>query len=413
VKKVLFIHQNYPGQFLNLAPALACDGWDVRALRQGSNAGRRLPSEDRGVRLLGWQAQRGTTLAAHPWVQDTETKIIRAEATAQTCEHLRNQGWTPDLLVGHPGWGEMLFLKHIWPDVPQLHFLEFHYAAQGLDVGFDAEFALKSWQEAARVTAKAGPSLLNLEAMTVGLSPTQFQASTYPSWAQDRINVIHDGIDTKRIHPNPLATWKWSERGIELKHGDPVITFVNRNLEPYRGYHRLMRSLPRIQEACPEAITVIVGGSGVSYGAAAPDGKAWKDVFMKEVEGRIDMSRVVFTGILPYSHYIGLLQVSACHIYFSYPFVLGWSCLEAMSAGALVVGSATPPVEEVIEDGTNGFLADFFDSEALVKCVRKALDGGEKIREMRQNARTLIESKYDLYDVCLPKQLRLLQETAV
>jgi glycosyltransferase involved in cell wall biosynthesis len=356
---------------------------------------------------MGWQAQRGTTLAAHPWVQDTETKLIRAEATAQVCERLHKQGWTPDLIVGHPGWGEMLFLKHIWPDSPQLHFLEFHYAARGLDVGFDPEFATESWQEAARVTAKAGPSLLSLEAMNAGLSPTRFQASTYPSWAQNRIHVIHDGIDTKQIQPDPLATWKWGEGGLELRNGDPVITFVNRNLEPYRGYHRLMRSLPRIQEACPEAITVIVGGSNVSYGAAAPNGRSWKDIFIAEVQEEIDMSRIVFTGSLSYSSYLSLLQVSACHIYFSYPFVLGWSCLEAMSAGALVVGSATPPVEEVIEDGINGLLVDFFDSEELVACVRKALDNGTGIREIRQNARNSIQSKYDLDHICLPSQVEL------
>lgn len=384
----------------------------MRALRQAPSGTRRLLGEERGVRVMGWQAQRGTTLTAHPWAQDTETKLIRAEATAQVCEDLRKQGWTPDLIVGHPGWGEMLFLKHIWPDSPQLHFLEFHYASRGLDVGFDPEFATEGWQEAARVTAKAGPGLLSLETMDTGLSPTKFQASTYPSWAQDRIHVIHDGIDTKRVRPDPLAKWTWGEERLELRHGDPVITFVNRNLEPYRGYHRLMRSLPRIQEACPEAITVIVGGSNVSYGAAAPHGKSWKEIFLAEVQEKVDMSRVVFTGSLPYSDYISLLQVSACHVYFSYPFVLGWSCLEAMAAGALVVGSATPPVEEVIENGNNGLLVDFFDGEALVDCVRKALDGGERIREMRQNARMLIESKYDLYDVCLPSQVRLLKRTA-
>lgn len=413
MKKVLFIHQNYPAQFRHLGPALASNGWDVLALRQGSNGAHKLTREEHGVRVLGWQAERGTTMAAHPWVQDTETKLIRAEAAAKACERLRQQGWTPDLVVGHPGWGEMLFLKHIWPDVPQLHFLEFHYAAQGLDVDFDPEFTKGEWQEAARVTAKSGPSLLNLESMDMGLSPTHFQASTYPSWVQNRIRVIHDGIDTERICPDPLATWKWKEGCIELKHGDPVITFVNRNLEPYRGYHRLMRSLPRLQEICPEAITVIVGGSDVSYGAAAPGGKTWKDIFLNEVEERIDKSRIVFTGSLSYDSYIRLLQVSACHIYLTYPFVLGWSCLEAMSAGALVIGSATAPVKEVINDGVTGILVDFFDSEALAKSVREALDSGQRIRELRQNARKAVRSGYDLYRFCLPERLRLLKELAV
>jgi glycosyltransferase involved in cell wall biosynthesis len=411
VKKVLFVHQNYPGQFLHLAPALASKGWDVVALRQAPADGR-LPATECGVRLLGWQPQRGTTMAAHPWVHDTETKLIRAEATAQVCERLNKQGWKPDLLVGHPGWGEMLFLKHIWPDVPQVHFLEFHYQAQGLDVGFDPEFSSGTWQEGARVTAKAGPSLLNLEMMSVGLSPTRFQANTYPEWAQDRISVIHDGIDTERVRPNSSAKWRWQERALELRYGDPVITFVNRNLEPYRGYHRLIRSLPEIQRVCPEAITVIVGGNNVSYGAAPPPGKTWKDLFMQEVDGSIDKSRVVFTGNLHYGDYISLLQVSACHIYFTYPFVLGWSCLEAMSAGAVVVGSATPPVEEVIRDGRNGILVDFFDKEGLARSVREALDGGQRIRSLRENARETVRATYDLHNVCLPSQLALIEQSA-
>ena len=212
--RVLFIHQNYPGQFRQLAPALVQQGLEVVALRQGPAENQPpLPQKIQGVKLVGWQAERSTTLTAHPWVHDTETKLIRAEAAAKACEQLHRSGWNPDLVVGHPGWGELLFLRHIWPNVPQLHFLEFHYAAQGLDVGFDPEFPASGWQEAARVTAKAGPGLLNLEAMDRGLSPTQFQASTYPTWAQERIEVIHDGIATSTVRPNPGARVRLGAEG--------------------------------------------------------------------------------------------------------------------------------------------------------------------------------------------------------
>lgn len=386
-------------------------GWDVRALRQDSAAGQPpLAATLQGVALQGWQATKGTTLNAHPWVQDTETKLIRAEAAAVACEAMQREGWNPDLIVGHPGWGEMLFLQHIWPDVPQLHFLEFHYAARGLDVGFDSEFPAGEWTEAARVTAKAGPSLLSLETMTAGISPTQFQASTYPAWAQPRITVIHDGINTQLACPNPAARVQLGAQGPSLQPGDPVITFVNRNLEPYRGYHRLMRALPEIQARCPGAITVIVGGDGVSYGAAAPEGTTWKQHFLNEVASELDLSRVVFTGNLPYSTYLALLQVSACHVYFTYPFVLGWSCLEAMSCGALVVGSATTPVQEVIRDGDNGLLVDFFDQAALVAAVTSALQQPDRYGRLRTAARRTVVERFDLGQVCLPRQIGLLQE---
>ena len=405
---ILFVHQNYPGQFRDLGPALHRQGHQVRALRQGAGMGQQpLPAELNGVKLVGWQADRGTTLAAHPWAHDTETKLIRAEAAAASCESLHRQGWRPDLIVGHPGWGEMLFLSHIWPDVPQLHFLEFHYAAQGLDVGFDQEFPVPSWRDGARVTAKAGPSLLSLDAMTAGLSPTHFQASTYPSWAQERITVIHDGINTDVVKPDPAVRLQLGAGGPVLRSGDPVITFVNRNLEPYRGYHRFLRALPAIQQRCPEAITVIVGGDGVSYGAAPPEGQSWKEIFFAEVAGELDMERVFFRGHLAYHKYLKLLQVSACHVYFSYPFVLGWSCLEAMAAGALVVGSRTAPVEEVINDGETGLLVDFFDQASLVEAVATALQSAERLRSIRQQARQHVVENYDLQSTCLPRQVGL------
>lgn len=407
-RRILFVHQNYPGQFRHLAPALARQGWDVVALRQGQGGNQLpLPEHIQGVKLVGWQAERGTTLTAHPWVHDTETKLIRGEAAARTCEQLQRRGWNPDLIVGHPGWGELLFLRHLWPNVPQLHFLEFHYAAQGLDVGFDPEFPASSWQETARVTAKAGPSLLNLEAMNRGLSPTHFQASTYPTWVHDRIDIIHDGIATHTVAPNPDARLRLGAGGAELKPGDPVITFVNRNLEPYRGYHRLMRALPAIQRACPKAITVIVGGDGVSYGAAAPGSRSWKQIFLDEVAAELDLNRVIYTGNLAYPDYLKLLQVSACHVYFSYPFVLGWSCLEAMAAQCLVVGSATAPVQEVIQHEQNGLLVDFFDQDALVAAVVGVLEQPERYQAMRTAARRSMRRHYDLQQTCLPAQIAL------
>lgn len=303
----------------------------------------------------------------------------------------------------------MLFLKHLWSDVPQLHFLDFHYAAQGLDVGFDPEFPTTGWQASARVTAKTGPSLINIENMDAGLSPTKFQTSTYPEWVQNRIRVIHDGINTQHIAPDPNARLKIKAGGKVLKYGGEMITFVNRNLEPYRGYHRFIRALPAIQKAYPNAITIIVDGNGVSYGEAAPNGMSWKNIFLEEVSRDLDLSRIIFAGTVAYETYLAILRVSSCHVYFSYPFVLGWSCLEAMACGALVVGSATAPVEEVITKDINGCIVDFFDQDALVATVIQALKKPERFSHIRKNARKTIVDNYDLNTKCLPEQIDLIQ----
>ena len=402
-RKILVVHQNYPGQFLHMGPALAQQGHEVKALRMFDQ---RLTGSLQGVEIVSWQPGRSTCTQAHPWVQDTETKFIRGEAAGRTAEALRQQGWHPELIVGHPGWGDMLFLEHIWPDVPQLHFLEFMYASRGLDVDFDPEFASRDWCSAARVQAKNGANLLSLQSMTAGLSPTRFQASTFPRWAHNRIHVIHDGIDTDRVKPDSSASWQAGPGSPVLRAGDPVVTFVNRNLEPYRGYHRMIRALPEIQKHHPTAMAVLVGGEDVSYGAK-PSSGSWKKHFLKQAGDQLDLSRVIFPGRLAYASYLRLLQVSACHVYLTYPFVLGWSCVEALAAGCYVVGSATEPVQEVIEDGVNGRLVGFFDQDALVSAVLEGLKQAPETVKMRQQARASVLPRYDLKNVCLPQQLAL------
>jgi len=328
---------------------------------------------------------------------------------AEHGDGLRQQGWQPDLIIGHPGWGELLFLKQIWPDVPQLHFLEFFYHATGFDVGFDAEFSVaSSWQDQACVHSKSAAALLGLGEMDAGLSPTRFQASSYPNWCQDRIHVIHDGIDTTLLRPDPTASLGLSGLcQIQLSAKDPVLTFVNRNLEPYRGYHRLIRALPEIQRRCPDLVTVIVGGDGVSYGSAAPTGRTWKQIYLDEVAFDLDLARIFFVGNISYDVYRRLLQISRCHVYFTYPFVLGWSCLEALSTGCVVVGSDTAPVREVIEHGDNGLLVDFFDQDALIASVVDVINNPFSYAQLRDRARTSVVESFDLQTHCLPAQLRL------
>lgn len=400
---ILFIHQNFSGQFKFLAPALVQSGHRVRALTiNGAGAP--------GVETIRYSPRRGTTPSIHAWASDFETKIIRGEACAAEASRLKAEGYRPDVIVGHPGWGEMLFLRDIWPDTPQLHFLEFYYASNS-DVGFDPEFADPNWRSQARVRAKNASGLLNLEQMDAAYSPTNWQRSSYPAFAQPRINVIHDGIDTDIMVPKGGLSLTLGS-GRELRSGMKLVTFVNRNLEPYRGYHVFMRALADMQRLVPDAFFVVVGGDGVSYGAKAPDGQSWKQIFLDEVRERIDLSRVAFVGSIPYDVFQSLMRMSAAHIYLTYPFVLSWSMLEAMACGAPVIGSATPPVQEVIEHGRNGLLVDFFDRQALAETVANVLNNPHQYMDMRAKARQTIIDRYDLNRVCLPRQIDLIQRVA-
>ena len=363
-----------------------------------------------GIEVVRYKPARSTSREIHPWAAEFETKIIRGEACAAAALRLKADGFMPDVIVANPGWGESLFLKDVWPGARLLALIEFYYAARGLDYDFDREFCRADMAREARLRVKNAHMLLTLEAMDWGVSPTRFQAGTVPRSYRDRVSVIFDGIDTTIVQPDSSAAI--AVNGRTLRAGDEVLTFVNRNLEPYRGYHILMRALPEILEKRPNAVALIVGGDEVSYGAAAPNGKTWKQIFYDEVKARLDPNRVIFLGRIAYPQYLKVLQVSRCHVYLTYPFVLGWSCIEAMSAGCLVVGSRTPPVEEVIEHGKNGLLVDFFDVNALAAAVIDGLARPEQYAPLRAAARQTAIERYDLRSICLPQHIALIQRLA-
>lgn len=401
--RILFIHQNFPGQYKHIASACVARGDEVVALCIEKN--NNIPA---GIKLIQYKPQRGNTPNIHPWIQETETKIIRGEACFLAAKQLRDQGYMPDLICAHPGWGEALFIKAIWPQVPLLSYFEFYYHPHGADVGFDPEFPT-SENDAPRLMGKNLSNLMNLEQCDAGVSPTDWQKSTHPTNFQHKIRVIHEGVDTDAIRPAADTTIQL-DGGIALRPGDEVVTFVNRNLEPYRGCHSFIRAIPEIQRRRPQARIVIVGSDGVSYGSKPAAGTTWKAHFLKEVADQIDGTRIHFVGTVPYNAFIGLLQVSACHVYLTYPFVLSWSMLEAMSAGCLVVGSRTQPVEEVITHGENGLLVDFFSPGEIAEQVVQALASPGDFTAIRQRTRQTIVDRYDLKRICLPQHLAYIDE---
>jgi glycosyltransferase involved in cell wall biosynthesis len=396
--KILFVHQNFPGQFLHLAPALAARGHQVAALTDEANQRASSVTTWR-YRSPGPRPDPGAARLATTFAEMTD----RATRAARAARQLRDRhGYVPDVIFGHGGWGETLFLREIWPEARLLVYAELYYAARGLDVGFDPEFGPVTDDRAFAVTARQGHQALMMAQADAALSPTAFQAGTFPACFHDKITVIHDGIDTERLRPDPTARLTLPS-GRVLAAGDEVLSFVNRNLEPYRGYHTFVRALPQVLAARPQAQVVIVGGEGVSYGATPGDGRSWKEIFLAEVRDRLDLSRVHFTDRIPYSAFVTLMQVARVHCYLTVPFVLSWSMLEAMSAGALVVGSDTAPVAEVITDGVTGRLVDFFDAPALAATLSDALARPDAMAPLRSAARRLVQDRYDLHRISLPR----------
>ena len=384
-----------PGQYRHLAPALVQAGHEVLFITQRKDVN--IP----GVRRIDYTPARTAAESTHHYVRLYENSVIVGQQVARLLIDLERQKQVPDVIVSHPGWGETLFAKDIFPHVPLLHYCEFFYSGRGADVGFAREEPV-TIDAICRARARNAHLLLSLEACDAGISPTQWQKSRHPAPLSDKIEVIFDGIDTNVVKPDAKARFRLAD-GRELTREDEVLTYVARNLEPYRGFPSFMRALPKILAARPDAQVVICGGDEVSYGRPAPDGKTWREVMLEEVQG-IDLSRVHFTGKLPYAQYLSLLQVSSLHTYLTVPFVLSWSCMEAMGAGCLMLGSATPPVQEVIEDGVNGRLCDFNNPDDIAdKAVAMLADRG-KLDHLRAAARQTVLDRYEM-QACLRRHM--------
>ena len=406
--RILFIHPNFPGQFLHVAHALEQAGaHELMAVTHADNSRARLIP----TRTYDFAPQR---LDDQPLVDHYAQRVARGLAVADLLTQLAREDFSPDLVVGHGGWGETLFVKDIWPKTRIILHAEFYYAAEGSDIGFDLEFGPDPQAEPDlryKIRTRNTAMLQALTDADQGVAPTRWQASRFPDHLQQKIAVLHEGIDTDRVRPDPRASFKLSRDGVIVRAGDEVVTFVNRNFEPYRGYHVFMRALPEILRRRPNARVILVGGAGINYGTAPPEGGSWRRVFLEEVRADLDMSRVHFVGKVPPPTFLRVLQVSAAHVYLTYPFVLSWSMLEAMSAGALVIGSATPPVEEVIEHGRNGYLFPFFEPAALAERVVDALARPEDHAGLRAAARQTVLERYDLTTKCLPAWLEMIEAT--
>lgn len=404
--RVLFVHQNFPGQYRHIAPSLARrKGMQVVGL--GENPADPLP----GVQHVRYKAPPQGSKETHRYVRRFEMAVYRGQHVARACLALKQRGFTPDLICCHPGWGEALYLKDVWPDARTLHYLEFYYRSSGADVGFDPPGQPVHIDDACRVRTLNATHLLSLDSADWGQTPTRWQASRFPEWARSRMSVIHEGVDTDAIRRNERAVFTLPD-GRTLTKEDEVVSFVARGLEPYRGFHTFMRALPEILARRPRAQIVMVGGDDPHYGSKPREGGTWKEVLLAELGDRVDRSRMHFTGKIPHAALGALMSISSAHVYLTYPFVLSWSLLEAMSASCAIIGSRTAPVEEVITHGETGVLVDFFSPEEVAAAVVRALEKPEEMWPMREAARRLVRERYDLHRICLPKHLALVDDVA-
>jgi len=399
--QILFVHNNFPAQFRGLAGELAKSP-ENRVVAIGAECAQDIP----GVELLRYRMPYFNVAQTHPFARRLDVESRRASEVLFILSDLRANGFAPDVIVGHCGWGETLPLRACFPTAKIAIYCEFYYRPEGQDIHFDPEDPQFGVDGLTTLHCKNAATLLSLVNADLGLSPTQWQKQTYPPELQSKIHVVHEGVDGERLQPDANARFELPG-GRVLHRGDEIVTFIARNFEPVRGYHVFMRALPAILAARPNAQAVLVGGDDVSYGASPDEGRSWKSIYLDEVADRLDMSRVHFLPPQPYDRFVQLLQTTTVHVYLTFPFVLSWSMVEAMALGCVVVGSDTAPVREAITDGVDGLLTPFHDTAALAEKVSRILANPSDYAALGAAARQTALTRYARKD-CLREAMRIL-----
>ncbi len=383
--RYLFVHQNFPGQFLHLVRhLLRAGGHEIVFISEpNSNV---IP----GVRRVNYRLPRGAAEAAHPNAREFDLAMLRADEVARVATQVKALGFTPDVIIGHHGWGEMLNLVDVWPKVPIIGYFEFYYDFLDGDIYFDPEFPFPPSQ-LSLVRARNNINHIALTNPGTGITPTRFQLNTYPDWARRKITLLPEGVDLQRCRPAPSvrrAPFRLCD--FEVPAEAKLVTYVARNLEPYRGFHSMMRALAPILRARPDVRAILVGGNDISYGAPPKSG-TWRETMLREVGDQIDLSRVHFAGQVAYEQYLTMLQRSDAHVYLSYPFVASWSLREAMACGCAIVGSDTETVTEFITHDHTGLVVDMLRPPLIAEAVLDLLAHPRRAARLRAAARAWAE----------------------
>lgn len=386
--KILFLHSNFPAQFRHLAINLARDGNNRVVFGTTSKEGQ-IP----GVYKFIYTPSRKPHKETHHYVKPLEAAVLQGQAVYRALDKLKKNGFHPDVVYGHSGWGPTMFIKDVFPRSKLLCYFEWFYNAEGSDVGFDPSEPLTP-DDKLRIRIKNAPILTDLYSCDAGLCPTFWQKNQFPQEYHNKLKVLHDGIDTDYFSPRKDEKLILPSIGLNLSEAKEIVTYVSRGMEPYRGFPQFMEAVSLLQKRRGKCHVVVVGEDRVAYGRRLPDGKSYKQMMLNKFD--FDLSRLHFTGRLPYNQYLQVLRASSAHVYLTRPFVLSWSMLEAMSAGCLIIASNTPPVTEVIQDGVNGILVDFFSPQDIVTKIEFSLDNPDQMKTMRILARKTILEKYSL-----------------
>ena len=396
--KILFVHQNFPGQYLHILRSLLADNQKRPGTHELVFMTEPNMNNLSGVRKVTYSKPPLSQAGVHMDAHDFDVAMRRAAACAEGAMKIKNLGFTPEIILGHHGWGEMLNLVDVFPGVPILGYFEFFYRTENSDVNFDPEFPMPLVRYAG-VRAK---NCVNLQALALnqyGQAPTVWQKSTYPAWAQERIELLEEGVDLELCKPDPGIRKKTLKVGtLSVSPRQKLLTYVARNLEPYRGFHTFMRALPKILAARPDVVVSVVGGDEISYGAPPATGGTWRETLLAELRGKLDLARVHFLGKIPYDQHLSLLKRSDVHVYLSYPFVASWSLREAMACGCMIIGGDTQTVTEFITDGKTGIVVPALDPKARAKAVLEAMENPKRAAGMRLAARDYAERRLDMGD---------------
>lgn len=398
--RILFCHTNFPAQFGVFGMWLAQQGWDVMFATARTEA--KAPP---GCRMFKFKSVEKGADATHRHARLLDRAVTTAEGFAAAAISVREQGYEPDIVVAHSGWGAGTYAKAVWPDAKFVPYLEWWYKYPRVDIHPEDKVPSDPSGMRANALTRNAPMLIDIAVADATLCPTRFQAAQFPDFIQQSMHILHDGVDTATFSPDPEARLRLAELGVP--ESGPLMTYATRGMEPYRGFPEFMRAAATIMQERPDLHVVIAGEDRVAYGEKLPSGESWKKRMLEECD--LDEDRLHFTGLLGPDMYKTLLQASDCHVYLTIPFVLSWSFIEAMSAGCPLVASDTDPVREAVGSGEGVLMVNHYDVAALTDAIRRNFDDPEATSERRKAARARALSAYDRGWIW-PMRAHMLQE---
>lgn len=400
IMKMLFMHYSFPGQFKHLLELLSQDpNNEIIFICHDLSPQRKIP----GVKKLSYQlAENKTKIPQENYLYAFSEAIEHGKAVWECCSMLKEQGFVPDFVYAHSAWGQAMFIKDIYPDVPYIAYMEYYFHAFGADMHFYPDEPT-SPDRILHTRIRNSNHLINLEACDWAISPTRWQANLYPPDFHHKFSVIHEGVNVEKVkpfqaeHPLPLNIPKDAE----------IMTYVSRNFEPYRGFVQAIQAIDKLMKKRPQLHVIMVGGDKVSYGRPLPDGRSYREVMLEKLD--LDETRIHWTGQVNYNYYLQILNASQLHLYMTIPFMISWSLVESMAMACPIVASNTEPVREFITDNHNGRLTEFFDQAQLVANMEWMLDHKEEAKKLGEAARNTVIESYN-HEKILPRYTQLIKD---